>query len=106
MPELLDWRAGLHPDQVAVEVHGVATLTFAQWAAGATAVAAALRHRGLGHGDRIGLLFGARDWTRFAVAYCGVLRAGGVAVPLSDQLAAGQLGYALTHCAATAVVHG
>lgn len=106
VPELLDWRAGLHPDQVAVEVHGVATLTFAQWSAGATAVAAALRRRGLCHGDRVGLLFGARDWTRFAVAYCGVLRAGGVAVPLSNRLAAGQLGYALTHCAATAVVHG
>ncbi|TDB76731.1 long-chain fatty acid--CoA ligase [Micromonospora sp. KC723] len=106
MPELLDWRTSLHPDQVAVEVHGVATLTFAQWSAGANAVAAALRQRGLGHGDRVGLLFGARDWTRFAVAYCGVLRAGGVAVPLSDRLAAGQLGYALTHCAASAVVHG
>ncbi|MEV5767518.1 AMP-binding protein [Micromonospora sp. NPDC052213] len=106
VPELLDWRTSLHPDQVAVEVHGVATLTFAQWSAGATAVAAALRHRGLCRGDRVGLLFGARDWTRFAVAYCGVLRAGGVAVPLSDRLAAGQLGYALTHCAATAVLHG
>ncbi|MFG3709004.1 AMP-binding protein [Micromonospora sp. NPDC047670] len=106
VPELLDWRTGLHPDQVAVEVHGVATLTFAQWSAGATAVAAALRRWGLRHGDRVGLLFGARDWTRFAVAYCGVLRAGGVAVPLSDRLAAGQLGYALTHCGATAVVYG
>ncbi|MEU6075792.1 AMP-binding protein [Micromonospora sp. NPDC047074] len=106
VPELLDWRTALHPDQVAVEVHGVATLTFAQWSAGATAVAAALRHRGLRPGDRVGLLFGARDWTGFAVTYCGVLRAGGVAVPLSDRLAAGQLGYALSHCAATAVVHG
>jgi hypothetical protein len=36
VPELLDWRTSLHPDQVAVEVHGVATLTFAQWSAGAT----------------------------------------------------------------------
>ncbi|SCG39763.1 class I adenylate-forming enzyme family protein [Micromonospora coxensis] len=106
VPELLDWRTGLHPEQVAVEVHGVATLTFAQWSAGARAVAAALRHRGLRPGDRVGLLFGARDWTRFAVAYAGVLRVGAVAVPLSDRLAAGQLGYALRHCAATAVVHG
>ncbi|TCC00651.1 long-chain fatty acid--CoA ligase [Micromonospora zingiberis] len=106
MPDLLEWRTGLHPDQVAVEVHGVATLTFAEWSAGAHAVAAALRARGLRRGDRVGLLFGARDWTRFAVAYCGVLRAGCVAVPLSDRLAAGQLEYALTHCAATAVVYG
>ncbi|MEV4847233.1 class I adenylate-forming enzyme family protein [Micromonospora matsumotoense] len=106
LPELLDWRTALHPDRVAVEVHQVATLTFAEWSAGARAVAAALRHRGLRHGDRVGLVFGTRDWTRYAVTYCGVLRAGGVAVPLSDRLAAGQLGHALTHCAATAVVHG
>ncbi|MEU8261974.1 class I adenylate-forming enzyme family protein [Micromonospora sp. NPDC048999] len=106
VPELLDWRTALHPERVAVEVHGVARLTFAEWSAGAAAVAAALLHRGLRRGDRVGLVFDARDWTRFAVAYCGVLRAGGVAVPLSDRLAAGQLGHALTHCAATAVVHG
>ncbi|MBL6276601.1 AMP-binding protein [Micromonospora fiedleri] len=106
MPDLLDWRADLHPEQVAVEVHGVATLTFADWAGESSRFAAALRARGLRRGDRVGLLFGARDWTRFAVAYCGVLRAGGVAVPLSDRLAAGQLDYALTHCAATAVLHG
>nr|AIS85905.1 acyl-CoA synthetase [Verrucosispora sp. MS100047] len=106
VPDLLDWRASLHPEQVAVEVHGVATLTFAGWAAESSRLAAALRARGLRRGDRVGLLFGARDWTRFAVAYCGVLRAGGVAVPLSDRLAAGQLEYALTHCAATAVLHG
>ncbi|MDG4798021.1 AMP-binding protein [Micromonospora sp. WMMD1082] len=106
VPDLLDWRTALHPDRVAVEVHGVARLTFAEWSAHAGTVAAALLRRGVRRGDRVGLLFGARDWTRFAVAYCGVLRAGGVAVPLSDRLAAGQLGYALTHCAATALVHG
>ncbi|MFY1623247.1 AMP-binding protein [Micromonospora sp. WMMD735] len=106
LPELLDWRTGLHPDRVAVEVHQVATLTFAGWSAGARAVAAALRRRGLRPGDRVGLVFGPRDWVRYAVTYCGVLWAGGVAVPLSDRAAAGQLGYALTHCAATAVVHG
>ncbi|WP_162854400.1 MULTISPECIES: class I adenylate-forming enzyme family protein [unclassified Micromonospora] len=106
VPELLDWRTALHPERVAVEVHGVAELTFADWSAGAGAVAAALSRRGLRRGDRVGLYFGARDWTWFAVAYVGVLRAGGVAVPLSDRLAAGQLGHALDHCAATAVLHG
>ncbi|MBO4204596.1 AMP-binding protein [Micromonospora echinofusca] len=106
MPDLLDWRRELHPDRVAVEVHGVATLTFAEWSAGAEQVAAALHRRGLRPGDRVGLVFGARDWTRFAVAYCGVLRAGAVAVPLSERLAAGQLQHALTHCAAGAVLHG
>ncbi|QOC95318.1 long-chain fatty acid--CoA ligase [Micromonospora craniellae] len=106
MPELLDWRTALHPDRVAVEVHGVARLTFADWSAGASAVAAALSRRGLRRGDCVGLYFGAQDWTGFAVAYAGVLRAGGVAVPLSGRLAAGQLGHALDHCAATTVLHG
>ncbi|MFF3857324.1 class I adenylate-forming enzyme family protein [Micromonospora sp. NPDC002575] len=106
VPELLAWRTALHPDRVAVEVAGVRALTFADWSAGAAAVAAGLRGRGVRPGDRVGLVFGARDWTGFAVAYCGVLRAGAVAAPLSDRLAAGQLGHALTHCGAAAVVHG
>jgi acyl-CoA synthetase (AMP-forming)/AMP-acid ligase II len=106
VPEVLSWRAAAHPDRVAIEVHRVATLTFAQWEAGATAVAAALRRRGLATGDRVGLRFGAPDWTDFAVAYCGVQRAGGVAVPLSDRLAATQVRQALEHCAATILIDG
>ncbi|GAB2957878.1 long-chain fatty acid--CoA ligase [Micromonospora polyrhachis] len=106
VPELLAWRRTVHPDRVAIEVHGVARLTFADWEAGATSVTSALGQAGLRHGDRVGLVFGARDWTEFAVAYCGVLRAGAVAVPLSDRLAAGQLRYALEHCAARIVLHG
>ncbi|XTZ14376.1 class I adenylate-forming enzyme family protein [Micromonospora echinospora] len=106
VPELLTWRRDVHPDRVAVEVHGVATLTFAEWESGATAVARSLLRRGIRPGDRVGLVFGPAGWTEYAVAYCGVLRAGAVAVPLSDRLAAGQLDHALTHCAAGALVHG
>ena len=106
VPELLDWRCALHPDQVAIEVHGVDQLTFANWRAGARAVAAALRADGVGLGDRIGLVFAARDWTGYAVAYCGTLLAGAVAVPLSDRLAPAQLEYAVRHCDARLVIHG
>ncbi|MGA3539827.1 class I adenylate-forming enzyme family protein [Micromonosporaceae bacterium DT194] len=106
VPDLLAWRAALHPEQVAIEVHGVASLTFAGWESGAARVATALRSDGVRPGDRIGLVFGAQDWTGFAVAYCGVLRAGAVAVPLSDRLAPAQLRHALEHCAARVVVHG
>ncbi|SCL34845.1 Acyl-CoA synthetase (AMP-forming)/AMP-acid ligase II [Micromonospora nigra] len=105
VPQLLAWRAALHPDRVAVEVHGVDALTFAAWQADAGTVAGALRQRGVRPGDRVGLVFASRDWAGYAVAYCGVLRAGGVAVPLSDRAAPGQLAYALAHCEATAVVH-
>ncbi|WBB80559.1 AMP-binding protein [Micromonospora sp. WMMD882] len=106
VPELLAWRRDLHPDRVAVEVAGVAALTFAEWADAATAVAGTLLRRGVRPGDRVGLVFGQQDWTSYAVAYAGALRAGAVAVPLSDRLAAGQVGHALTHCAAVAVLHG
>jgi len=106
VPDLLAWRASLHPDRVAVEVHGRSRLTFAEWEAGAAAVAGALRGRGVGSGDRVGLVFGAPDWVDFAVAYCGVQRVGAVAVPLSDRLAPSQLDHALRHCGAVAVVHG
>ncbi|MFV2020627.1 class I adenylate-forming enzyme family protein [Micromonospora sp. LOL_023] len=106
VPELLDWRCALHPERVAIEVHGVDQLTFAAWQAGARAVAATLHADGIAAGDRVGLVFGARDWTGYAVAYCGVLLAGAVAVPLSDRLAPSQLAYALRHCDARLVIHG
>ncbi|WFE30058.1 class I adenylate-forming enzyme family protein [Solwaraspora sp. WMMD791] len=106
VPELLDWRCSVHPDRVAVEVPGVDQLTFADWRSDAGRIARALRAAGVGAGDRVGLVFGARDWTGYAVAYCGVLRAGAVAVPLSDRLAPGQLAYALRHCDARWVIHG
>lgn len=104
VPGLLAWRAGLHAERVAIEVHGHARLTFAEWDEQAARVAGALRRRGLARGDRAGLVFGARDWVDFAVAYCAVQRAGAVAVPLSDRLAPHQLDQALEHCSATAVI--
>jgi acyl-CoA synthetase (AMP-forming)/AMP-acid ligase II len=104
--ELLSWRSSWQPDQVAIDVHGVATLTFGQWDAAATAVAIALRDCGVRAGDRVGLLFGARDWTEFAVAYCGVQRAGAAAVPISERLAPVQISDVLEHCSASAVMHG
>lgn len=102
VPALLAWRTALHPDHTAIEVHGVGTLTFADWRRGAAAVAAALSSRGVGCGDRVALVFGARDWCDFAIAYCGVQTAGAVAVPLSDRLAPTQLRYVLEHCSAVA----
>ncbi|GAA4716532.1 class I adenylate-forming enzyme family protein [Phytohabitans rumicis] len=102
----LAWRAGLEPDHVAIEVAGGPALTLARWDAGASAVAAALRERGIRGGDRVTLRYGAANWPDFAVAYCGIQRAGGVAVPLSDRLSPGQLGHALADCAAAAVLQG
>lgn len=106
VPGFLAWRAALEPDHVAIEVPGTTSLTLAQWDAAANAVAAGLLARGVRPGDRIGLVFGAAGWADFAVAYCGILRACAVAVPLSDRLPAPQVAYTLGQCAAVAVVHG
>lgn len=117
VPALLSWRSDRQPERIAIEVHGageplpggraqVATLTFGEWDARATAVAAALVDRGLTPGARVALRFPARDWIDFAVAYCGVQRAGGVAVPLSDRLVSTQLSRVLAHCSAAVLIHG
>ncbi|MCC5577549.1 AMP-binding protein [Microtetraspora sp. AC03309] len=106
VPELLRIRAEQEPDGVAMIVDGHGTMTFAEWDRRSTAVAGGLAGRGVAHGDRVALLFGSRDWIDFAVAFCGVLKAGAVAVPLSDRLAPAETRYMLEHCAASAVLHG
>ncbi len=81
-------------------------LTFGGWQAGAIATATALVRRGVRPGDRVGLLFGLRDWPEFAVAYCAVTMAGAVAVPVSDRQPAEAVRYVLDHCGAVALVTG
>ncbi|MGI5281983.1 class I adenylate-forming enzyme family protein [Nonomuraea polychroma] len=105
VPELLVRRAAEEPERVALEVAGGGTLTFAEWQERAEALARGLVRRGVRRGDRVGLLFGADNWTDFAVAYCAAQLAGGVAVPISDRLAPAEVAYMLEHCSATGVLH-
>ncbi|WP_182902464.1 class I adenylate-forming enzyme family protein [Microbispora sp. H10830] len=106
VPELLRLRAGQEPDGVAMIVEGHGTLTFAEWDRRSAALAAGLADRGVAPGDRVALHFGSRDWIDFAVAFFGVLKAGAVAVPMSDRLAPAELRYMIEHCAASAVLLG
>lgn len=105
VPAVLAARAAEEPDAVAVEVPDTGSLTFRSWHARSGAVAAGLRARGLGPGDRVVLHYGAGDWLDFAVAYCGVLRAGGVAVPVSDRLAEAEVRHVVEHSGAVALLH-
>ncbi|WP_436760716.1 class I adenylate-forming enzyme family protein [Streptosporangium sp. V21-05] len=105
VPQLLGDRALDDPDGVALVVHGSARLTYRQWHERSTALANSLVTRGVGRGDRVGLVFGAADWADYAVAFCGVLAAGAVAVPLSDRLTLDDLRFMLENCRATGVVH-
>ncbi|WP_307832676.1 class I adenylate-forming enzyme family protein [Planomonospora sp. ID91781] len=106
VPEMLALRAEQEPERTAIVVEGEGTLTFGEWERRSHAVAHGLLGRGVRPGDRVGLLFGSRDWADFAVAYCAVQLAGAVAVPLSDRLAPAELRYMLGHCEASAVLCG
>ncbi|GGS71594.1 O-succinylbenzoic acid--CoA ligase [Planobispora rosea] len=105
VPDLLRLRAAQDPGRTAIEVAGGDALTFEEWERRSDAVAHGLLGLGVRPGDRVGLLFGGGDWTGFAVAYCAAQKAGAVAVPLSDRLAAPEAGYMLDHCSASVVVH-
>ncbi|MFG3053958.1 class I adenylate-forming enzyme family protein [Kitasatospora sp. NPDC048239] len=103
---LLELRSAVQPDRTAISTDDGQQLTFARWQAAATAAATALVRRGIRPGDRIGLLFGLRDWPEFAVHYCAVTRAGAVAVPISDRQPAEAVGYVLDHCGAAGLIAG
>ncbi|WP_240506433.1 class I adenylate-forming enzyme family protein [Thermoactinospora rubra] len=104
LPELLRRRATAEPDRRALTVHGAGSLTFGEWETRSTRVAAALAAGGLRPGDRAGLVFGNGDWVEYAVAFLGVIKAGGVAVPLSDRLAPADAEAMLAHCGAATVL--
>ncbi|GAA0413603.1 long-chain fatty acid--CoA ligase [Microbispora corallina] len=106
LPDLLAHRAQEQPERPALVVAGVGELTFGEWDRRANAVAHALIAREVAPGSRVGLLFGERDWIDAAVAWCGAMRAGCVAVPLSDRLAPAEVRHALLDCSVTAVLHG
>jgi acyl-CoA synthetase (AMP-forming)/AMP-acid ligase II len=104
LPELLARRARQEPDRPAVETVGGSSVTFADWDARATRVAGGLLERGLCPGEAVVLRFATTEWTEYAVAFCGVLRAGGVAVPCSDRQVAGRLDHLTRDSGAVLVV--
>lgn len=101
---LLAHRAGTDPERTAL-ICGPRTLTFGEWYERAEALAAGLRSRGLEPGARVVLRYGSGDWTAYAVAFCGVLRAGLVAVPLSDRQPPAVAAHVLVDSGASALLH-
>jgi long-chain acyl-CoA synthetase len=72
-----------HADRAAVRLDDMA-ITYAQLDEATARVAGLLRNRGVGPGDRVGVML--PNIPQFAVAYYGVLRAGGVVVPMNVLL--------------------
>jgi long-chain acyl-CoA synthetase len=72
-----------YPDSVALGM-GDAVITYAELDHATARVAGLLRERGFGPGDRAGIML--PNVPEFAIAYYGVLRAGGVVVPMNVLL--------------------
>ena len=106
IPDLLAARAEHVPDRVALIVADAGELSFGEWDRRSNAVAHALIDRGVPAGRPVGVVFGERDWIDVAVTWCGVMRAGCAAVPLSSRLATAEIRHALTDCSAVAVLQG
>ncbi len=95
--EVLDWHVARRPDHVCVTMHedggGGATLTYAELQAGAREVAAGLRERGLAPGETVAIML--PSGFDFFFAFHGILRAGGIPVPIYPPLRADQIE---SHC--------
>jgi len=85
--------ARAHAGRVAVRV-GEVTTTYSELDAASAGVAGMLRQRGLKPGDRVGIML--PNVAEFAVVYYGVLRAGGVVVPMNPLLKVREVAYYLS----------
>ncbi|WP_034263645.1 class I adenylate-forming enzyme family protein [Actinospica robiniae] len=86
VPALLAARAAADPDRVALMGDDGRGLTYQDWHSRSSAAARALTAEGLGRAGVVCLVFDTDRWTDFAIAYCAVQSAGGVAVPISARL--------------------
>ena len=105
-PDLLRRWASQDPGRDALVVDGESALTYREWDERSDMLAAGLRSRELPPGSTVALWFDNQNWCEFAVAYMGVLKAGGVAVPLSGRMTEAELALALEHCAPAGLIHG
>lgn len=103
--DLLRQRAESQPDRVPIIVDGGTFVTYAEWDRQSNAVAHGLLDLGVRRGDRVALFFGGVDWADYAVAYLGVLKAGGTATHLNDRLDPAELHRRLGHADPVGIVH-
>ena len=101
LASLLDHQARLTPDRLAVVLRPY-TFTYAQLDAMASRVAAGLRALGLGPGDHIALA--CPNTPHFPIAYYGILKLGGVVVPLNVLLKPREIAYHLRNSDARALL--
>lgn len=103
---LLRQRAEREPEQIAINVAGMTTLSFGAWEERSNAAARALLDCGVRRGTRVALFFTGQDWVDYAVAYLGVLKAGGTGVHLAADLHHDEARRRWTETRAAVLVHG
>jgi long-chain acyl-CoA synthetase len=101
LAHILTHSAGLDPDRVAL-LSGDTRLTYAELDAASAGVAAWLRDHGLRDGDPVGLML--PNVPEFAIAYYGILRAGGVVVPMNVLLKQREVAFYLADSGARLVL--
>ena len=102
---LLDEMARRHDLALALQLStedGLSRTTFRDAAWGAVAVAARLAAAGVRKGDRV--VLSAKNHPDWAIAYFGIVRAGGTAVPLDPALDTASWSNVLVESAARAVI--
>lgn len=104
VPDLLRSAAEEAPERIGAAVDGGGEITYTQWESQSNALARGLVSRGIRPGDRVGLLFDNSAWIDNAVAYFGVLKAGGVAVPMSFRWSEREVAHALGHSEARGAI--
>jgi len=102
LASILSTSARIYPDRAAVRL-GDAVTTYTELDERSALVAGLLSRRGLRPGDRVGIML--PNIPDFAALYYGVLRAGGVVVPLNPMLKAREVAYYLSDSGA-AVMFG
>ena len=93
--------ARAHPDQVALR-QGDRAIRYAELDERSARVAGLLAERRITPGDRVGVML--PNVVEFAAVYYGVLRAGGVAVPMNPLLKAREVAYYLADSGARLIV--
>src|SRR3954471_13232598 len=94
LAQLLTETAARHRERVALKLDD-AELTYAAFDEGASRVAGLLKDRGVAPGDRVGLMLPNVPY--FPVIYYGILRAGGVVVPMNVLLKGREVNFYLSN---------
>jgi len=99
--DVLRTTAARVPDQRAL-VFATEALTYRELDRQSDRIAASLHRAGIGHGDRIGLLFGNRP--ELILCYFACFKLGAIAVPLNHHYKGPEIAYAVGHAGAWALV--